>query len=382
MLIFIVADAYSIAFCFSAGLVINFCIHGAFRIVWRRRRPSSVRKLKHLNCQLSLTRFHRAYIKAEYPYHTHHQHHTEKIPEIKIIKVPVVKEIKIPHPYKVHYKVRVPYIVKQEIHTVPIHTHPVHTSEHVHHHSTSHPGSHSGFGDSSSGYGGSSSDFGGSSFGAGGSSFGSNANYGSGSSFGSGGSGFIPIGNHGFSSSHGASSNVAPMFISHTPVAMTSHSMFSDQSVPRLMQVVSPKIVHQQSSQQNQFASAPKSIQQSVPQQNQIPNDSKFVEPTVTKNLFQSSNPLYITGLNTMIQASAGGFKTHEAGTSGGYEVREATNENGPAMFKPSTGGNSQESAGSDKSSVAYPYPLQSQHEKNPFEYSFGFKPSDPLYGF
>lgn len=91
-----------------------------------------------------------------------------------------------------------------------------------------------------------------------------------------------------------------------------------------------------------------------------------------------------MTGLNTMIQASAGGFKTQEWGSSGsladGYQVREAGSDTGPAVFSHSNGGIAQ--AGSSKSIVAYPYPFQHQNEKNPFEYSFGFKPSDPLYGF
>lgn len=254
-----------------------------------------------------------------------------------------MKEIKVPHPYKVHYKVRVPYIVKQEIHTVPIHSHPIHSSEHIHH------------GSSGSGYSS-----------GGGSGYDSSSGFGpsSGSSF--GGQSFT---------SHGASSNVAPMFVSHSPIAMTSQAMFSQQSAPRSVQAA-PKIAS--SPQQNQISSAPKGAQQSASQQSQISSAPKFAQPAMSQNVFQSSSPLYMTGLNTMIQASAGGFKQGGAPSSGGYEVREASSDTGPAMF------NTQEAAkaGSTKSFVAYPYPFKHQNEKNPFEYSFGFSPSDPLYGF
>lgn len=77
-------------------------------------------------------------IKAQYPYHTIHQHHTQKIPEVQIVKVPVVQEVKVLQPYKVPYKIRVPYVIKQEIHTVPVYKKPVHTSQHIHHAPTKH----------------------------------------------------------------------------------------------------------------------------------------------------------------------------------------------------------------------------------------------------
>ncbi|CRL00265.1 CLUMA_CG013538, isoform A [Clunio marinus] len=80
---------------------------------------------------------HKHYIKAEVPYHVHHEHHVEKVAEVKYIKVPVEKEVKILEPYKVPYKVKVPYIIKQDIKTVPVFSHPIHSSEHVHHASKS-----------------------------------------------------------------------------------------------------------------------------------------------------------------------------------------------------------------------------------------------------
>jgi hypothetical protein len=45
----------------------------------------------------------------------------------------VIKEVKVLQPYKVPYKVHVPYFIHQEIHKIPVHKHPVHTSEHIHH---------------------------------------------------------------------------------------------------------------------------------------------------------------------------------------------------------------------------------------------------------
>lgn len=112
------------------------------------------------------------------------------MPEIKYIKVPVEKEVKIPEPYKVPIKIKVPYLVKQEIHTVPVHSHPVHTSEHIHHAPTKH---HS---------------------------------------------------HHDLSSSYHAASNVAPMVVSHTPVGPSSHDfmasfMSSHHSAPK--ELLSPK---------------------------------------------------------------------------------------------------------------------------------------------
>lgn len=67
------------------------------------------------------------------PIHTVHKHHYTKVPEYKIIKVPVVKEVKVPYPVKVPIKIPYPVVVKQEIHAVPVHKYPVHSSEHVHH---------------------------------------------------------------------------------------------------------------------------------------------------------------------------------------------------------------------------------------------------------
>jgi hypothetical protein len=39
-------------------------------------------------------------IKIEVPYkiHTVHHHHTEKVPVIKKIEIPVLKEVKVPYP--------------------------------------------------------------------------------------------------------------------------------------------------------------------------------------------------------------------------------------------------------------------------------------------
>lgn len=88
-----------------------------------------------------------------------------------MVEVPVVKEVKVLAPYKVPYKVHVPYIIKQQIHTVPVHSHPVHTDEHIHHKPTHHHHHHD-----------------------------------SGKSF----------------SAH-AASNVAPMIVSHSPVEHSSH---------------------------------------------------------------------------------------------------------------------------------------------------------------
>lgn len=120
-------------------------------------------------------------IKAEVPHHTHHKYHVHKIPEVKIVKVPVVKEVKVLHPYKVPYKLSVPYIIKQDIHTVPVHKHPVYTSHHIHHPPTKIQ--HHAY------------DVGHSSF-----------------------------------KSHAASnaaSNIAPMIVSHTPVGQSSHAMLA-----------------------------------------------------------------------------------------------------------------------------------------------------------
>lgn len=87
-----------------------------------------------------------------------------------------------------------------------------------------------------------------------------------------------------------------------------------------------------------------------------------------------------------MFQASAGGFKTQGGGS---YQVKEASADTEAPMFhgqgfKPLSSGIAQDAnkSGSANSAVAYPYPLKPLHEKNPFEYSFGFSPSDPLYGF
>ena len=319
-----------------------------------------------------------------------------------------MKEVKVPHPYKVHYKIHVPYIIKQEIHTVPVHSHPVHSSEHIHHHSSHNSGSHhpgASF-DASSGSGSSSgfspsSDYGSSSDYASGPSSGSNFDYGSSSGFGSN-AGYSQSSGSPSYGSQGFSSNVAPMIASHTPVAVVSPSTFSQRSAPRPMALVSMKSVQQSAPQQNQIPFISKAVQQQpAPKQSQISAAPKFVQPPMTKNVFQSTGPTYMTGLNTMFQASAGGFKTQEAGSSsgssgvssgsslGGYQVREATSETGPALFTPNGGKTSENAvpqeavkAGSSKSFMAYPYPLMLQNEKNPFEYSFGFKPSDPLYGF
>lgn len=130
-------------------------------------------------------------IKAEYPHHTHHKHHTEKIPDVKIIEVPVVKEVKVLQPYKVPYKVPVPYIVKQDIHPIPVHSHPVHTSQHVHHAPTKH------------------------------------FSHDSGKSF--------------------SASNAAPVIVSHTPAVQSSHdstAAFSQYWSPKGIQVVSSQSLY------------------------------------------------------------------------------------------------------------------------------------------
>lgn len=120
----------------------------------------------------------------------------QKIPEVKIVKVPVVKEVKVLHPYKVPYKLHVPYIIKQDIHTIPVHKHPVHSSHHIYHTPTkSH---HHAY------------DVGKSSF-----------------------------------TSH-AASNVAPMIVSHTPVGQSSHAMLasfmaSQGLAPKNVQMISSR---------------------------------------------------------------------------------------------------------------------------------------------
>lgn len=78
------------------------------------------------------------------PIHTVHKHHYTKVPEYKIVKVPVIKEVKVPYPVKVPIKIPYPVVVKQEIQTVPIHKYPVHSSEHVHHGHSSGGGGHGG----------------------------------------------------------------------------------------------------------------------------------------------------------------------------------------------------------------------------------------------
>lgn len=110
---------------------------------------------------------------------------------MKIIEVPVVKEVKVLQPYKVPYKVPVPYIVKQDIHPVPVHHHPVHTTQHIHHPYTKH------------------------------------SSHDSGKSF--------------------SASAVAPMVISHTPVGQSSHDMlaaFSQHWAPKGIQVVSSQSLY------------------------------------------------------------------------------------------------------------------------------------------
>lgn len=74
------------------------------------------------------------------PIHTIHKHHYKKVPEYKIVKVPVIKEVKVPYPVKIPIKIPYPVVVKQEIHAVPVHKFPVHSSEHVHHESHGHGG--------------------------------------------------------------------------------------------------------------------------------------------------------------------------------------------------------------------------------------------------
>lgn len=89
------------------------------------------------------------------PIHTVHKHHYQRVPEYKIVKVPVIKEVKVPYPVKVpgnfclnqlnhrrlincsFHSVKIPYpvVIKQQIHAVPVHKYPVHSSEHVHHQS-------------------------------------------------------------------------------------------------------------------------------------------------------------------------------------------------------------------------------------------------------
>lgn len=134
-------------------------------------------------------------IKAEVPHHTHHKYHVQKIPEVKIVKVPVVKEVKVLHPYKVPYKLHVPYIIKQDIHTIPVHKYPVHSSHHIYHSPTkSH---HHAY------------ELGKSSF-----------------------------------ASH-AASNVAPILVSHMPVGQSSHAMLASFMAS---QAIAPKDVHMISS--------------------------------------------------------------------------------------------------------------------------------------
>lgn len=229
--------------------------------------------------------FHSEYIKAEVPYHIHHKHHVEQVAEVKYIKVPVEKEVKILEPYKVPYKVKVPYIIKQEIHTVPVHKQAVHSSEHVFHKPTKHA-----HGDSKS------------------------------------------------FSAHGASSNIAPMVVSHTPVRPSSHDamaayMSALQSAPKDMEMFS----------------------------------SKDSYPAYSFN----SN----ARLHTSVQPSGMGFGSQEGKLLGGYEVKEPQElVHGPVLFGRNSKSFEAFPQESSKSGMAYDYPFPSQQSA---EFSFGFGPSD-----
>lgn len=52
------------------------------------------------------------FFKVDTPYHIHHKHHVERVPEVKYIKVPVEKEVKIPEPYKVPIKIKVRHLLR------------------------------------------------------------------------------------------------------------------------------------------------------------------------------------------------------------------------------------------------------------------------------
>lgn len=110
---------------------------------------------------------------------------------MKIVEVPVVKEVKVLQPYKVPYKVPVPYIVKQDIHPIPVHSHPVYTSQHIHHAPTKH------------------------------------SSHDSGKSF--------------------SASDVSAMVVAHTPVAQSSHdnmAAFSQHWSPKGIQVISSQSLY------------------------------------------------------------------------------------------------------------------------------------------
>jgi hypothetical protein len=193
-------------------------------------------------------------------------------------------------------RVKVPYLVKQHIHTVvqETHKHPVHTSEHVHHKPTHHK-SHAYEGLSQS------------------------------------------YGSH-------AASDVAPLYVSHSPVHQSSHD--------------SP------ASYTNSHHSMPSGFHPISSSKDSYPAFSHDFH-----SRHHSSAPEHI------------GFGSNEGRAASNYEVKEST-DMGPVLFGRFTNtlspGKMTEAMARKE---AYPYPLP-QDEGKAAEYLFGFDPMASSYDF
>lgn len=190
---------------------------------------------------------------------------------------------------------KVPFLVKQHLHTVvkEHHSHPVHTSEHVHHKPVHHSQSHAAYEGISSSYG-----------------------------------------------SH-ADSDLAPLYVSHTPVHQSSYD--------------APSSYH--------------GSQRSV-----------GLKPiSTTKDSYPAYSHDFHSRLNTGVPINIG-FGSNE-GKSMNYEVKESP-EVGPVLFgratKSLSGGSMTEAK---MRAVAYPYPLPQDETKNS-EFLFGFDPKASSYDF